>query len=80
MKEILEKWAKFSKEQLEKRQKVVERMALWNKENEFKWEGGVYAAYSYDFYILRRKTEEAELNAKFGVVDITFENLLNSLT
>lgn len=77
MKEILEKWGKFVKEQNEARVKVSDRMTLWHKEN--RYEGGYGILNTYDIYKLMRSMEENKLNKEFGVVDITVENFLTSL-
>lgn len=77
MKEILKEWANFKKAQEEARQKVNERMLLWNKENPYT--GGFGRFNGYDIYEIGRQMEEFELKRRFGVVEITLENLLNSL-
>lgn len=77
MKEILKEWGLFVKKQKERHLSVAERMVLWEKETRLPPLLDSTRIVSY--YNALRREEESELNQKFGVVDITFENFLNSL-
>lgn len=78
MKEVLKEWKKFVEEQAEARKKVDARMKLWKEEHPFNFEYNPYFN-AYEYHKIFRDSEESQLNQKFGVVDVTLENLLSSL-